>query len=188
MDPVLSGVFSVEDVEMSSSSWWISPEDAAAGGLDHVPIDLWPRLAARWLAAGFNTESLRQLAQLQSEQYPAGIREDRRDPRRGAGALAQPVPVPRDLRHMSALAALDLMPDVLESLGFDPAASDAQFTARCQGAVDVVQRDLDVTGYEEVSDKTRELYADDVSWAALVPATARPRTITIANRMSCTPL
>jgi hypothetical protein len=39
------------------------------------------------------------------------------------------------------------MPEVLRSLGFDPAASDAQFTSRCQGAVDVVQRDLDVTGY-----------------------------------------
>jgi hypothetical protein len=116
----------VEDFVMSGSGWWTSPEEAAAGGLDHVPIDLWPKLAARWLAAGFDSESLRQLAQLQSGQYPARHRED---------------------RHLAALAALDLMPEVLRSLGFDPSAADTEFTARCQGAVDVVQRDLDVTGY-----------------------------------------
>jgi hypothetical protein len=94
--------------------WWPRPEEAAAGGLDHLPVDQWPSLAAKWLAAGFDSESLRQLAQLRSN----GTR-----------------------------AALALMPQALRSIGFDPAVADEEFTARCQDALDIVQQDLDVTGY-----------------------------------------
>lgn len=43
--------------------------------------------------------------------------------------------------------ALDLMPEVMRSIGFDPAPADEAFVARCQRALDVVQHDLDVTGY-----------------------------------------
>lgn len=39
------------------------------------------------------------------------------------------------------------MPEVLRSLGFDPAPADEEFRARCQSAVDIVQHDLDATGY-----------------------------------------
>lgn len=39
------------------------------------------------------------------------------------------------------------MPVVLWSIGFDTSAADAEFVARCQAALDVVQRDLDLTGY-----------------------------------------
>lgn len=67
-------------------------------------------LASKWLAAGFDSEPLRQLAQL-----------------------------------LSALAALDLMPVALKSIGFDPAAADEVFTAPCQSALDIVQCDLDAT-------------------------------------------
>ena len=92
---------------------WVRPEEAAAGVLDDVPLDIWPRQAARWLAAGFDSEPLRELAGLRSGETHA---------------------------------ALDLMPEALRSIGFDPAAADEEFTARCQAALDVVQRDLDVTG------------------------------------------
>jgi hypothetical protein len=46
--------------------WWPRPKQAAAGALDHLPADQWPMLAAKWLAAGFDSQSLRQLAQLQT--------------------------------------------------------------------------------------------------------------------------
>jgi hypothetical protein len=39
------------------------------------------------------------------------------------------------------------MPEVLRSIGFDPAVADGEFLARCQAALDFVQRDLDVTGW-----------------------------------------
>lgn len=39
------------------------------------------------------------------------------------------------------------MPAVLRSIGSDPAPADEASLARCQSAVDVVHRDLDVTGY-----------------------------------------
>jgi hypothetical protein len=42
---------------------------------------------------------------------------------------------------------MELMPEVLRSLGFDPAPADEEFMARCQQAVEIVQRDLDATGY-----------------------------------------
>jgi hypothetical protein len=42
---------------------------------------------------------------------------------------------------------MELMPEVLRSLGFDPAPVIEEFLARCQDAVEIVQRDLDATGY-----------------------------------------
>jgi hypothetical protein len=39
------------------------------------------------------------------------------------------------------------MPEAMRSIGFDPAPADEEFVARCQSALDVVQHDLDVTGY-----------------------------------------
>jgi len=68
----------------------------------------------RRLAAGFDSEPLRQLAGLRSRETEA---------------------------------ALALMPEALRSIGFDPAASDEEFAARCQVALDIVQQDLDATGY-----------------------------------------
>jgi hypothetical protein len=102
--------------------WWPRPGQAAAGGLDHLPTDQWPSLATKWLAAGFDSESLRQLAQLRSTE---------------------------------TRAALDLMPEALRSIGFDPATADREFTARCQDALDVVQHDLDVTGYGQFRMRAR---------------------------------
>jgi hypothetical protein len=51
------------------------------------------------------------------------------------------------LRSWETGAALALMPEALRSIGFNPAPADEEFTARCQAALDIVQRDLDVTGY-----------------------------------------
>src|SRR5260370_213946 len=93
---------------------WVRLEEAAAGALDEVPLELWPHQAARWRAAGFDSEPLRQLA---------------------------------GLRRGEPHAALNLMPEAVRSIGFDPAAADKAFTARCQAALDIVQRDIDVTGY-----------------------------------------
>jgi hypothetical protein len=42
---------------------------------------------------------------------------------------------------------MELMPEVLRSLGFDPAPASEEFMARCQKALDIVQHDLDATGY-----------------------------------------
>jgi hypothetical protein len=117
---------------------WPRPEQAAAGALDDLPASRWPMLAAQWLAAGFDSQPLRQLAQLQSGESPAARRP---------GDFAEPVPGQGDGEVRAVVSALDLMPEVLRSIGFDPAAADEAFTARCQGAVDVVQHDLDVTGY-----------------------------------------
>ena len=103
-----------ESLEMSMGDRWVRPEQAAAGALDDVPVSLWPHYAARWRAAGFDSEPLRQLAAL---------------------------------RPGKTGAALDLLPEALRSIGFDPAAADAEYAARCQAALDIVQRDLDVTGY-----------------------------------------
>lgn len=47
----------------------------------------------------------------------------------------------------AAMAALDLMPEAMRSIGFDPAPADEEFAAHCQSALDIVQHDLDVTGY-----------------------------------------
>jgi hypothetical protein len=132
-------------------AWWPRPEQAAAGALDHLPSDQWPMLAAKWLAAGFDSPVLRQLAELEAERQgsepPArkGLRSwaAPRGPA-SAGPSGNP-PVPAKLRL--ADRALDLMPEALRSIGFDPAPADAAFLARCQSALDVVQHDLDVTGY-----------------------------------------
>ena len=43
---------------------WPRPDQAAVGALDQLPADRWPMLAAKWLATGFDSPSLRQLAQL----------------------------------------------------------------------------------------------------------------------------
>jgi hypothetical protein len=135
--------------------WWPRPRQAAAGALDHLPPDQWPALAAKWLAAGFDSQSLRQLAQLQTGESPASLRADRRSSSRRGGGWAQldgpGQPVPVELRrlhrrHRTAADAMELMPEVLRSLGFDPAPADEEFMARCQQAVEIVQRDLDATG------------------------------------------
>lgn len=133
--------------EFGLGDWWPRPDQAAAGALDHLPVDQWPMLAAKWLAAGFDSQSLRQLAQLQSGESPTRHRVDRRDPRRRVGGFAQPLPVQGHRRHRAAPDALDLMPEAMRSIGFDPAPADEEFTARCQSALDIVQHDLDVTGY-----------------------------------------
>ena len=54
-----------------------------------------------------------------------------------------------ELQFSEARAALALMPEALRSIGFAPAPADEEFTARCQAALDIVQRDLDVTGYRQ---------------------------------------
>ena len=136
--------------------WWPRPEQAAAGALDRLPADQWPMLAARWLAAGFDSPSLRQLAQFQTGDAPASLRVDHRSSSHWGGLRAQPVgrgqPVPPHVQrlqrqHRAARDEMALMPEVLRSLGFDPAPADEAFVARCQSALDVVQHDLDVTGY-----------------------------------------
>lgn len=136
--------------------WWPRPKQAAAGALDHLPADQWPVLAAKWLAAGFDSQSLRQLAQLQTGESPASPRADRRSSSRRGGDWAQPVgpgqPLPAQAqrlqrRHRAAGDAMELMPEVLRSLGFDPAPANEEFVARCQKALDIVQHDLDATGY-----------------------------------------
>lgn len=127
--------------------WWPRPEQAAAGALDRLPADQWPMLAARWLAAGFDSPLLRQLAELQVPPRPSG--------RKGGGIWAAPADlVPSDhplaairARFTAIGQAVDLMPGVLRSIGFDPGPADEAFVARCQSALDVVQHDLDVTGY-----------------------------------------
>jgi hypothetical protein len=135
---------------------WPRPQQAAAGALDHLPPDQWPMLASKWLAAGFDSQSLRQLAQLQTGESPARLRADRRSSSlRGGGwaLLAGPgQPVPAEVRRLqgrqrAAWDAMELMPEVLRSLGFDPAPADEEFVVRCQKAVDIVQHDLDATGY-----------------------------------------
>jgi hypothetical protein len=62
--------------------WWPRPNQAAAGALDHLPTDQWPMLAAKWLAAGFDSPSLRQLAQLQTRESQAAHQAE--PARRGA--------------------------------------------------------------------------------------------------------
>jgi hypothetical protein len=98
---------------------------------------------------------LRGLVGLPPPETRAGHRSDRGDPRHQAGRLGiragggsvRPGQVHDDLRLRAAEAALKLMPEVLRSIGFDPGPADEEFRARCQDALDVVQHDLDVTGY-----------------------------------------
>ena len=58
--------------EFGLGDWWRRPDQAAVGALDHLPSDQWPMLAAKWLAAGFDSPLLRQLAQLQSGESRLG--------------------------------------------------------------------------------------------------------------------
>jgi hypothetical protein len=131
--------------------WWPRPEQAAAGALDHLPSDQWPMLAVRWLAAGFESPLLRQLAALGAERQAA-------EPPAGDGLRTWAAPRGQAIAGPSGNAdvpgklgvgfrAVELMPEALRSIGFDPAPADDAFLARCQRALDVVQHDLDVTGY-----------------------------------------
>lgn len=104
--------------EFGLGGWWPRPDQAASGALDHVPVGQWPMLAAKWLAAGYDSPSLRQLAKLRTKDTTA-----------------------------ARLDALDLMPKAMRSIGFDPSPGNEKFRARCQNAVDIVQHDLDITGY-----------------------------------------
>jgi hypothetical protein len=128
---------------------WIGPADAADGALDDVPTEIWPGLAARWLAAGFDSQLLRQLAELGTDEHRTGLTAEK-----GPAGWAEPrgltVADPSGTAHLPAKLriasqVLDLMPEVLQSIGFDPAPAEAAFVARCQAALDVVQRDLDAT-------------------------------------------
>jgi hypothetical protein len=108
-------------------------------------------LAAKWLAAGFDSPLLRQLAELRAGRH--GTEPSAADgpaswaaPRGLAAAgLSGNARVPA--KFTVASQALDLMPEVMRSIGFDPDPADEEFTARCHGALDAVQHDLDVTGY-----------------------------------------
>ncbi len=138
--------------------WWPRPEQAAAGALDHLPADQWPMLAGEWLAAGFDSPLLRQLAELQVPGRDTGPSARSRAggwmAPRGvvvSGKAGAGIPA----RFAAMRQALDLMPEVLRSIGFDPAPADAAFVARCQSALDVVQHDLDITGYGQYRMRAR---------------------------------
>jgi hypothetical protein len=73
--------------------------------------------------------------------------------------------VPAEFRI--ARRALDLMTEALRSIGFDPAPADDAFLGRCQSALDVVQHDLDVTGYGRYQMRARF----GGGWPAMVYAT-----------------
>ena len=75
-------------------------------------------LAAKWLAAGYDSPSLRQLAKLRIGETRA-----------------------------ARLDAADLMPRAMRSIGFELSPGNEEFRARCEDALDIVQQDLDVTGY-----------------------------------------
>src|SRR5260370_5920626 len=117
--------------EFGLGDWWPRPARAPGGALDHLPSDQWPTLAAKWLAAGFDSPLLRQLAELRSghhgtgpfaEKGPAGWTAPRgltiADPSGTSGVPAQ---------FRDAFQALDLMPEGLRSIGFDPAPADDAF-------------------------------------------------------------
>jgi len=131
-------------------SWWPRPEQAAAGALDHLPAEQWPTLAAKWLAAGFDSPLLRQLAELEIPAFDARPSARNRtgiwNAPRGLVLSDQPV-AGIHARFAAVRKAMNLMPGAMRSIGFDPAPADKAFVARCQSALDVVQHDLDVTGY-----------------------------------------
>jgi len=139
--------------------WWPRPDQAAAGALDHLPADQWPMLAAKWLAAGFDSPLLRQLAELRAgRRGTEGSAQDGPAARAAPSGLAIVGPsgnadVPAPFRV--AFQVLDLMPEAMRSIGFDPAPADEEFVARCQSALDVVQHDLDVTGYGQYQMRAR---------------------------------
>ncbi len=130
---------------------WPRPAQAAAGRLDQLPAHEWPELAARWLAAGYDSSLLRQLAKLRVARLEPG-------PSAQAGLVSwtsadgpnwsRDAADPAWMTRMSVTSqARNLMPAALRSIGFDPAPADDAFVARCQDALDIVQRDLDATGY-----------------------------------------
>jgi hypothetical protein len=145
--------------EFGLGDWWPRPDQAAAGGLDHLPADDWPMLAAMWLAAGFDSPQLRQLAALPIRRRGTGPAA------RGAqGGWAAPAGISiTELSEGAGIAgqfklafqAADLMPEVLKSIGFDPAPADDAFLARCQRALDLVQHDLDATGHGQYRIRAR---------------------------------
>jgi hypothetical protein len=118
-----------------------------------------PTEIGKWLAAGFDSPLLRQLAELPVRRRGTGpSAED------GLAAWAAPRGVaivgpsgtaggPAQFRV--ALQALDLMPEALRSIGFDPAPADEAFLARCQSSLDIVQHDLDVAGYGQYRMRAR---------------------------------
>src|SRR5260370_34169954 len=119
--------------------WWPRPKQAAAGALDHLPTDQWPVLAAKWLAAGFDSQPLRQLAQLQTGESPASRRADRRSSSRRGGGRAQPVRLGQALpaedqrlqrRQRARLDSMELRPEGVRALGVGPAPRDQEFGAR----------------------------------------------------------
>jgi hypothetical protein len=149
------GLASMSIDKFGLGDWWPRPAQAAVGALDHLPADQWPALAAKWLAAGFDSSPLRRLAQLHPGEPPARLLADRRKSSRGGSNWNQPLELgqlpaeaERLLRQRSAtLEAIELMPEALRSIGFDPAPANEEFTGRCQKALDIVQHDLDATGY-----------------------------------------
>ncbi len=138
-------------------SWWPRPEQAAAGALDHLPSDQWPALAAKWHAAGFDSPLLRQLAELEIPPFDSGSSARNRTGGWAAprGLVLSDQPGGIHARFAAIGQAVDLMPEVLRSIGFDPAPADEAFVARCQSALDVVQLDLDVTGYGQYRMRAR---------------------------------
>ena len=128
-------------------------------------------LAAKWLAAGFDSPLLRQLAGLRPGRRgtgpPAGDGPASRAAPRGLtiAGLSGNAGVPA--RFGIAFQALDLMPEAMRSIGFDPAPADEEFVARCQGALDAVQHDLDATGYGQYQMRARL----GRGWPATVHAT-----------------
>jgi hypothetical protein len=139
-------------------SWWPRPEQAAAGALDHIPAEQWPTLAVKWLAAGFDSPLLRQLAGLQVPLSEAGSSTRKRTGNWNAprGLVLSDQPGAGIHAHFALVyEAMDLMPEALRSIGFDPAPADEAFMARCQSAVDAVQHDLDATGYGQYRMRAR---------------------------------
>ena len=129
--------------EVGLGDWWPGPDQAAVGALDDLPVDQWPMLAAKWLAAGFDSPLLRQLAELRSWRHDTGLpAEDGlvnwtapvgQATARASGTADGPA------KFRAALQALDLMPEAMRSIGFDPAPADEEFVSRCQSALDFVQ-------------------------------------------------
>ncbi|HXB49830.1 MAG TPA: hypothetical protein VNW50_18865 [Streptosporangiaceae bacterium] len=145
--------------EFGLGGWWPRPDQAAVGALDHLPAGQWPMLAAKWLAAGFDSPLLRQLAELRAGRHDTGLpAED--GPANWSEPRGLAIAGPSGNAHVRAqfrvaLQALDLMPEAMRSIGFDPAPADGEFVARCQSALDVVQHDLDVTGYDRYRMRAR---------------------------------
>lgn len=107
---------------------------------------------------------LRQLAELKIPPFDSGSSAGNRTGSRAAprGLVLSDQSGAIHARFAAVLQARGLMPEVLRSIGFDPAAADEAFVARCQKALDVVQHDLDGTGYGRY--RMRARFAD--GWPA----------------------